>query len=344
MNRIRCLISLVSLLFVTNSYSELHESGVWISTPEVMALDSEGDAWLSVVDWANRPVEWPSLADQDNPGNVQTLASALYAVRTGNAQKRRDVEQTLMDIQGTEKGGTALALSRELAAYVIAADLIKLQGESRYRFVQWLEHLRKMQFKGRSIRSTHEDRPNNWGTHAGATRIALAVYLQDREELQRAAHVFKGWLGEPDGWRDFEFGETWWQPWGFRNYGINPAGVTLWGHSIDGVLPDDQRRGGPLQWPPPKENYVYEALQGAVAQAIMLERQGFDPWAWGDRALLRAFTWLHEQADFPAEGDDTWMPHVINRVYGSRFPAPTPSVPGKAVGFTDWTYQRYAGR
>ena len=49
--------------------------------------------------------------------------------------------------------------------------------------------------------------------------------------------------------------------------------------------------------------YVYEGLQGA---------------------LLRAFRWLHEQADYPAEGDDTWMPHVINRVYRTDFPAPVP--------------------
>ena len=84
--------------------------------------------------------------------------------------------------------------------------------------------------------------------------------------------------------------------------------------------------------------YVYEGLQGAVAQAVMLDRLGLPAWEWGDRALLRAFQWLHEQADYPAEGDDTWMPHVINRVYGTDFPAPVPARPGKAMGFTDWTH------
>jgi len=340
-----CLsMALLCLFCVADSYAELPKPGIWISEAQVMTLDTQGEAWLSIVDWAGKPLRWPSLADQDSSANVQTLASALYAIRTGDAEMRDRVAQTLADIQGTEQGATALAVSRELAAYVIAADLIQLQGEPRQRFDQWLQRLRQAQFRGRSISGTHEDRPNNWGTHAGATRIALAVYLQDAQELQRAAHVFKGWLGEPDGWRGFIFGETWWQPWGFRNYGINPGGARLWGHSIDGVLPDDQRRGGPFRWPPPKENYVYEALQGAVAQAIMLERQGFEPWLWGDRALLRAFKWLHEQADFPAKGDDTWMPHVVNRVYGTAFPAPLPSTPGKAVGFTEWTYQRYAER
>jgi hypothetical protein len=104
------------------------------------------------------------------------------------------------------------------------------------------------------------------------------------------------------------------------------------------VLPDDQRRAGSFSWPPPKENYVYEALQGAVAQAVLLERAGHDPWSWGERALLRAFVWLHEEADYPAEGDDTWLPHLVNDAYGTHFPAPVPSRPGKGMGFSDWTH------
>lgn len=331
---------LVCLGFSAPSQAESLQPGVWISASEVMQLNTTGDAWLSLVEWANRPLRSPSLADQNDPANVQTLASALYALRTGDEKARQRVELTLQNIQGTEAGATALAVSRELAAYVIAADLIQLQGEPRRRFDRWLDQVRHAQFKGRSISQTHKERPNNWGTHAGATRMAIAIYLNDVEELQQAVHVFRGWLGESDGWRGFDFGDTWWQPWGFRNYGINPVGAMLRGHSIDGVLPDDQRRGGPFHWPPPKENYVYEALQGAVAQAVLLERHGFEPWQWGDQALLRAFKWLHEEADFPAAGDDTWMPHVINQVYGTQFPAPRRSLPGKALGFTDWTYHR----
>ena len=82
---------------------------------------------------------------------------------------------------------------------------------------------------------------------------------------------------------------------------------------------------------------MYEGLQGALAQAVILHRAGYDVWEWQDRALLRAFTWLHEQADFPAQGDDTWQPHVINHFYGTSFPAPVPARPGKNVGWTDWT-------
>jgi hypothetical protein len=48
--------------------------------------------------------------------------------------------------------------------------------------------------------------------------------------------------------------------------------------------------------------------------------------------------WLPSEADFPATGDDTWLPHVVNRAYGTIFPAPIPARPGKAIGFSDWTH------
>jgi hypothetical protein len=106
------------------------------------------------------------------------------------------------------------------------------------------------------------------------------------------------------------------------------------------VLPDDQRRAGTFRWPPPKENYVYEGLQGALAEAVILHRAGYDVFNWQDRALLRAFQWLHTQASFPATGDDSWEPYVVNKYYGTSFPAPVPSKPGKNVGWTDWTHAR----
>jgi hypothetical protein len=40
-------------------------------------------------------------------------------------------------------------------------------------------------------------------------------------------------------------------------------------------------------------------LQGALAAAVMLHRAGYDVWNWEDRALFRAFRWLHEVNEFP---------------------------------------------
>lgn len=107
---------------------------------------------------------------------------------------------------------------------------------------------------------------------------------------------------------------------------------------MDGVLPDDQRRGGGFTWPPPREGYVWEALQGAVVQAAILHRAGFPAFEWQDRALLRAAEWLYRQAAFPPSGDDEWQPYVINYFYGTDLPAPMPARPGKNVAWTDWTH------
>ncbi len=313
---------------------------LWLDTEEIQALPAEGAAWDALRRVASKPIDRPNLSNQDDPTNVRVLARALLYARTGDAEAKRSVEQALRRVRGTERRANVLALARELLSYVIAAELVGLEGQERRDFDAWLRRLQARTFEGRTLRSTHEDRPNNWGTHAGATRLAVAIHLADRDEVERAAHVFKGWLGEAGGWRGFEFGDASWQPpfSFFRRHAVNPVGARRRGHSIDGVLPDDQRRGGGFRWPPPKENYVYEALQGAVVQAVLLERRGYPAFEWGDRALLRAFRWLHDEADFPAEGDDAWLPHIVNRAYGTDFPARTPTRPGKGMGFADWTH------
>lgn len=313
--------------------------GLWIDRDTLGSLPTEGPAWQALRRAARAPIDRPNLSDQDDPTNVRVLARAFVHARTGDAALRAEVVDALARIRGTESRATALSIGRELLAYVIAADLVALDGQARRDFETWLERIRHRRFAGRSLRTTHEDRPNNWGTHAGASRLAAALYLGDDAEVERAAHVFRGWCGERDGWRRFEFGRASWQPpFSFRRYAVNPPGARRRGRSIDGVLPDDQRRGGPFTWPPPKENYVWEALQGAVAQAVLLDRAGYDAWRWGDRALLRAFRWLHDEADFAAVGDDTWLPPIVNAAYGTAFPVTTPSRPGKGMGFGDWTH------
>ena len=65
---------------------------------------------------------------------------------------------------------------------------------------------------------------------------------------------------------------------------------------------------------------------------------GYDVFAWNDRALLRAYRWLNDQAGFPAEGEDRWQMHLVNHFYGTTFSAAVPTTPGKNMAFTDWTH------
>jgi hypothetical protein len=267
------------------------------------------------------------------------MAKALVYARLHEQRYRDEVIDNIFRAIGTEWGAETIALGKNLTGYIIAADLIGLPPEKNRRFQEWLRELLTRVFNGKTIRTTNEKRPNNWGTFAGAVRAAIGRYLGDESELQRTVQVFKGYLGDRKVYSGFIFKHVdWWQADPDRPVGINPKGATKSGHSIDGVLPDDQRRSGPFTWPPPKENYTYTGLQGAVAQAVILSRAGYDVWNWEDKALLRAFEWLYHVANYPAEGNHAWLPYVINYYYGTHFPAPLPAKPGKNVAWTDWTH------
>jgi hypothetical protein len=194
---------------------------------------------------------------------------------------------------------------------------------------------------------------------AGASRVAAAAYLHDEKDLARAAKVMKGWLGDRSAYPGIpgplfgpdDFGKGFragggeddlsWQADPVRPRGVNPEGATKEGHSIDGALPDDMRRGGPFQWPPVYTQYPREALSGFVALAEVLYRQGYNVYAWEDQALLRAARFLFElEQQFPEE--EWWEPGVpvywvINDRYGTSFPVGENTVQ-RNVGWTDWTH------
>jgi hypothetical protein len=319
-------------------------AGIWITPADLMNLPTSGSAWNNVKAEADGSCGSPDLSNQDQRNNVCILAKALVFARTGQSSYRNDVIAALSAIvnSGTYSG-RALALGRELAAYVIAADLINLKNFDASLDASFRAKIASLVTTPTdggpgSLVECHEDRPNNWGTHCGASRAAVAAYLGDTAALARVAQLLKGWLGDRSSYAGFSYGDLSWQCNSSAPVGINPTGCTKDGHSIDGVLPDDQRRGGSFSWPPPKEAYVWEALQGALVQAVILKRHGYDVFNWENRALLRAVQWLHSQANFPAEGDDNWMPHLVNYFYGTTFPAPVPTSPGKNMGWTDWTH------
>lgn len=327
----------------------LDRSGIWIGPAEIAALSMSGNAWNNVLSKAQDACGAVDLSDKDSATNVCVMAKALVYARTGQTTYAQDVLTAIHEIvNASTYDGRALALGRELGAYVIAADLIDLPTYDPALdelFRTELTTLRTTYTWGAAsdLIDCHEKRPNNWGAHCGATRAAIAVYLGDTADLERAAQVFKGYLGDRSSYAGFVYGgpddDLTWQCDPDRPVGINPAGCMRDGLSIDGVLPDDQRRGGSFTTSPPKEEYVWEALQGLLAQAVILYRAGYPVWDWEDEALLRAVRWLHNVVDYPAENDDTWQPHIVNRYYGTSFPASTPARAGKNVGWTDWTHR-----
>ena len=316
--------------------------GIWISPAEIMRLPTSGPAWTNVLSVADQSAGTPDLSDQDDSTNVIVLAKALVFVRTSQAKYRTEVVDALRIVtyNNTEDGGRTLALGRELAAYVIAADLIDLATYDSALDADFRAKLRELLTKtldGMTLIETHERRPNNWGTHAGASRAAVAAYLGDTAELARTAQVFHGWVGDRTAYSGFSYGSLSWQCHPDAPVGINEKGCMRDGHSIDGALPEEMRRGGDFQWPPASTGYAWEGLQGAIVQAEILHRAGYDTWNWEDKALLRAVEFL-ESIGWSADGDDRWQVWLINYSYGTSFSTQTAVSPGKNMGWTDWSH------
>lgn len=317
--------------------------GIWISADELAQLPMHGPAWENVKSAANQKLRKPDLSDQNDDSNMIALAKALVYARTGEEDYRDEVREAIETIskEKTEKGGRTLALGRELAAYVIAADLINLPAmdpELDQLFREKLTDLLTARMSDkRTLISTNEQRPNNWGTHAGASRAAVAAYLWDTSELEQTAQVFKGWLGDREAYAGFEYGSKTWQCNSREPVGINPKGCVKDGIDIGGAQPEEMRRGGSFKWPPDKTGYAWESLQGGLVQANILHRAGYDVWEWEDRALLRAVEFLYSVEWLP-EGDDQWQPWLINYIYDTDYSTVTPTIAGKNMGYTDWTH------
>ena len=107
--------------------------GVVSSVEELGALPTEGAAWQALRDEADEATGEPDLSDGNSDVNVRVLAKALAYARTGASHYRDDVVDACGRVIGTE-GNRTLDLGRELAAYVIAADLVGLPMTSTASF------------------------------------------------------------------------------------------------------------------------------------------------------------------------------------------------------------------
>jgi hypothetical protein len=341
--------------------------GIWISRAELLRLPTSGTAWTRLKAAADERLGSGRIADKDSNHDVKTLAVALVYARTGDPSYRRKAADAITSAIGTETGGRTLELGRNLLSYVIAADLIDFRAYDPVReaeFREWLRGVRHEPLGSDAVPDdtlirTHEGAPSNWGGMAGASRVAAAAYLGDEKDIARAARVMKGWLGDRSAYpgipgpqfgpedvgKGHRFGggedDLSWQADSCRPRGVNPKGAEKDGHSIDGALPDDMRRGGSFTWPPRYTQYPREALSGYVAVAELLYRQGYPVYAWEDKALLRATRFLFElERQFPDE--DWWEPdipayRIINFRYHTSLPVEGSGF-GRNFGWTGWTH------
>src|SRR6185436_14481892 len=93
----------------------------------------------------------------------------------------------------------------------------------------------------------------------------------------------------------------------------NPAGAIKSGVNIDGVIPDDMRRGGGFANPPNFTGYAWDGQQGPIMGGRVLDRIGMSIWEIGDLAIYRAayrlqVAWAAAYGSvWKATGDDPWV-------------------------------------
>jgi hypothetical protein len=332
--------------------------GVWLTPAEIQRLPISGPAWDNVKRSADANLSGMTLmADQNSLHDTSTMAVALVAVRLGNASYRQKAAQEIERAIGSENGSLTsgsrhLPICRNTTAYVIAADLIDLSSldpVKDVRFRDWIKGLRDNSYDGEQpTRLIYERRSNNHGTMCGAARAAISRYLGDQADLARTAQVLKGWLGDRRSFTfvDYHPGSDTYMPDPLQPRPVNPAGATKSGQIVDGMLPAEHARCGSFSWLPCYTVYPWGGLGGAVVNAEILRRAGYaDVFSWESSALLRAYIRLHELAKLDGlwwqeatKGNDRWQPWLVNRIYGTAFPAVSPARPGRNMGWTDWTH------
>lgn len=312
-----------------------------VARTALAAAPTTGSAWGALLAVADDDLGVMDLADQDNVHSGRTLAAALVFARTAEPAYREKVVEQLRRLPETSlSGARALSVGRQLAGYVIAADLVDYRDPT---FGGFISALRTFELGGHgrwvSVSQTSEDTSSNWGSWALASRIAVGLYLGDTADVARAAQVFRGFTGDRSAYAGFrttrDFDPTWscdaevWVPLNPASCGFRSGALVEDISRSEGAAPDADSTGFTYSW---------ETLGGASLSATLLARAGYaDIWTWGDNALLRATQFLQRAGGYPPKFSvNQYIPWTIARAYGVEFVPMVPAGLGRQFGFTDW--------
>ncbi len=322
----------------------LAQIGIWSSAKELTNKPMAGPAWEAVKQAAdNANPNAATVSNQDSNNNTEILAAAIVYARTGDENYKNKVIAACEKLSNEGKpADRTLAWARETGAYALAADLV---GYRAPQFELWLRNMAEnyVASDNRTLLYMFKKRPNNWGTQAFGSLCAIYAYLQDTTRL---TEVRDYWIQAVVGPKPTELtygSDISWHvdPNNLRM--INPKGAIKQGLNIDGIVPDDMRRGGSFRNPPEHTGYAWETLQGIVAGARILDRMGMPIWTVADSVIYRAVyalqvRWENKFGGWKAEGDDLWMLPFMDDAYGTNWAEGQPErvwKHGKNVG---WPY------
>lgn len=327
--------------------------GMWVDKEELDTIPMSGRGWDELKAVADSDWGTADLQDNDSNHDVNTLAGALVFARMHPDPAAEDyrtrVADAIASTPGTEEGGSAnSALGRNLASYVIAADLIDFPAYDPEREAGWREWLDEVRTKPLvdewTMIENHEQRISNHGTMHGASRVAVDIYLGDRDDLDDAWTIWKGYYGDAESYDDWLFdGDTSWFCDPAQQQGINPTGCNRDGVDLGGALPAEMQREGDFTTGcPPPGNYPWGALQSVSVATELLHRQGYPARSYQDEAVRRAydFLWHLDQrcGDWWVVGDNEWQPALANYMFGADYPEFSEAGHGKIMGWTEWTH------
>lgn len=351
----------VTFLFGTTS---AFSQRIWLTKAEIMALPTSGSAWTNVKAVADSALGTPDVDCQSNNHDVKTYAVALVATRTGLASYKTKARDAIAVAMTSDKdtwncaGTRSAGLGRNLATYVIAADVLNLATVDPAldtKFRTWIRGLLTKPDGSWTVQSLADKRPSNVGTMSAASATAVAAYLNDTTLLAKMAREFKGWLGDRTSYTGFSTpadGTTNWLVDPTQPRYVSPYGGVLksLGRSLDGALPAEMVRGGSPTWCPGKTDYPWAALSGTYVEAELLYRAGYvDVYQAQNNAIMRTMDFLHRLSvecsgtwSFPTHHSYNWMPWFINFAYNTNYPkkALNTSDLGFNMSFTDWTHNR----
>jgi hypothetical protein len=365
--------------------------GIWISKAELDTISTTGNPYWTGTGEVKTVADgtWPPnrIEDMGNQGYHQyAMAGALVFARLKPTDGSLHAEADAMRAKVANAIETVMAYpddpakdvtapARNLAAWVIAADLINLREYSAgisAAFDEWIIHKLYFPYSNFTIHQAARERPNNIGSSARFSWSAVAAYLGDTASLAALAVIWRRFLGDdmqlPS---EFVWGAnvSWHaNPSDSSTYvGINPAGAVRNGHNFDGIQPDDQRRhdelgptGGvydPADFPNPQgsELYVYGAWISSAASLLIMSRSGY-PGAlqWGNGAMRRAAEQVKRFAD--AYGAKGWVYFtstramarpLANYMYSLGYPTDMVGASNSLDATTNeisWTFYTHLGR
>lgn len=309
--------------------------GIWLNYYDLMNPTSHptsGTAWNAMYQVAVGMQPGAGIVgDQNSDEDVQVMAAALVAVRTNDAAMKADVADALYLLIGTEHQGDGdwLSASRNLTAYTIAADVLKMDGtwaqqtwsSKLVAFDEWLHDLldgTTLLIAGGGEGSVLGDprkiipfaSGSNAASQEGLCYIAMSAYFREYDRLAYGWERFRVLVGDRPVTNPNTYGPqigvirieqglgSGWA--GFDPYKgdkpINATGIYNCDggnppvcYELGGCIINDHRRGGSWKVPPGNTNYPWTGIQGIMPAAVILHRFGYDALNAGDAACARMF-------------------------------------------------------